>query len=331
MWTSAWYESSHSSKMTATSEPRSRSIEVTGWIVKRCIIRKRLDGQVAIVTAASEGVGEAVSAELARRGCRVIMACQTMHTAAEAKQRILLKYGALNPLCTTMDIADSKMQSLLTPVLPEQLQLEHLDLTSVASVRRFALRISVTVFKLNFLINKFSPIVDGSRIDVVTSCLSNFLLVQLMLPLLKQVGSIARVINVRVPATFCELSKVQSYCCLPGYGIHDREQMKIERHFKLVYMIRTSEMIRRFVGTGVLVVNVDSGLVRREVVRKSGKWISKVLAVLCNPIMKSSWTGVQTTMYTALTDQLLTGGYYSNCKLKRTDELVVEMVAHKQF
>ncbi|KAF6776350.1 hypothetical protein AHF37_03768 [Paragonimus kellicotti] len=315
--------------MMTTSEPRSRSTEVTGWIVKRCIIRKRLDGQVAIVTAASEGVGEAVSAELARRGCRVIMACQTMHTAAEAKQRILKKYGTLNPQCTTVDIADSKMQSLLTPVLPEQLQLEHLDLTSATSVRQFALRISVTVFKLNFLINKFGPILDGSQINVVTSCLSNFLLVQLMLPLLKQAGSIARVINVRVPAKFYELSKVQSYCRLADYGIHDREQIKIERHFRLVHMIRTSEMIRRFVGPGVLVVNVNSGFVRKEAVGKSRKWINKVLAILCNPILKSSWTGVQTTMYTVLTDQLITGGYYSNCKLRRTDELVVEIVARK--
>ncbi|KAF5405486.1 Retinol dehydrogenase 11 [Paragonimus heterotremus] len=315
--------------MTTTSEPRSRSTEVTGWIVKRCIIRKRLDGQIAIVTAASEGVGEAVSAELARRGCRVIMACQTMHTAVEAKQHILKKYGALNPQCKTMDIADGKMRSVLTPVLPEQLQLEHLDLTSVTSVRQFALRISVTVFKLNFLINKFGPIVDGFRIDVVTSCLSNFLLVQLMLPLLKQAESIARIINMRVPFTFWEPSKVQSYCSLPDYGIHYKEQMKIKRQFRMVFMMRTSEMIRQFIGTGVLVVNVNSGLVRKEVVRKSRNWISKVLAVICNPILKSSWTGVQTTMYTALTDELITGGYYSNCKLKRTDESVVEVVARK--
>lgn len=47
--------------------------------------QRRLNGKVAIVTGCNSGIGKETVKDLAKLGCRVIMACRNMKEAHKAK------------------------------------------------------------------------------------------------------------------------------------------------------------------------------------------------------------------------------------------------------
>ncbi len=63
----------------------------------KCLIEGRLDGKQALVTGANRGLGLELTAELARRGCNVIMACSDLDSAHKAKAQILEWSGEGQP------------------------------------------------------------------------------------------------------------------------------------------------------------------------------------------------------------------------------------------
>ncbi len=85
-----------------------------------CLLGGRLDGKIAIVTGANSGIGFETTAELARRGCRVIMACRDLEQARYARQRILTYYGEGLLTVYTRNIADNVLKQYLSPVTPCQ-------------------------------------------------------------------------------------------------------------------------------------------------------------------------------------------------------------------
>ncbi|KAF5394507.1 hypothetical protein PHET_11310 [Paragonimus heterotremus] len=98
--------------------------ELKGWWRKSCVVPGRLEGKVAVVTGANTGIGLVTAAELARRGCTVIMACRNTDRAEAAKNQILDKYGQSNPKNTTTDVADASVTKYLSPVTSEQVSSE---------------------------------------------------------------------------------------------------------------------------------------------------------------------------------------------------------------
>lgn len=87
-----------------------------------CALEGRLDGRVAVVTGASSGLGLQTTAELARRGATVIMACRDMERARSAKQRILTYYGEGLTTVYTHNVVNSYAQQYLAPVMPNQVR-----------------------------------------------------------------------------------------------------------------------------------------------------------------------------------------------------------------
>ncbi|KAF6771483.1 hypothetical protein AHF37_10263 [Paragonimus kellicotti] len=176
--------------------------QVKGWIHKSCIIVERLDGKLALVTGANSGIGLSIVAELARRGCRVIMACRNLDRGRAAKELILSQYGSSKPDSVKVDVADICVIPSLTTVESDLLILEKLDLASLDSVKDFANRVSKNFTKLDFLINnagliakEYATTVDGFEMTMGTNYLGPFLLTSLLLPLLER-GAPSRVINV---------------------------------------------------------------------------------------------------------------------------------------
>ncbi|THD19659.1 Retinol dehydrogenase 12 [Fasciola hepatica] len=94
--------------------------DTKGLITKRCIISKRLDGKIAIVTGANTGIGFYTAGELARRGAVVIMACRNKDRAEAAKAKLLSLYSESNADWMKTDVADPCVLESLKPIKADQ-------------------------------------------------------------------------------------------------------------------------------------------------------------------------------------------------------------------
>lgn len=80
----------------------------------------RLDGKVVVVTGANTGIGKETTAELARRGASVIMACRSLERAQNAKAEILDFYGEGKPSALTRNVPSPAIRKHLSPIKPDQ-------------------------------------------------------------------------------------------------------------------------------------------------------------------------------------------------------------------
>ena len=132
-----------------------------------------------IVTGANTGIGYETALDFARRGANVILACRNAKLGTEAAEKIRAESENAN------------------------VELELLDLSSLASTRAFAARILVKWNKLDILVNNaglagflnYTKTADGFESMFQVNYLSHFLLTRLLLDLLKQ-SAPSRIINV---------------------------------------------------------------------------------------------------------------------------------------
>jgi retinol dehydrogenase-12 len=113
----------------------------------------------AIITGATSGIGAETARVLAKRGARLVLPARSLKAAAEARARLLAECPA-----AAGDVV----------VMP-------LDLSSLASVRRFAARFLALGLPLNLLINnagkfadRFALSDDGVEMTFATNYLGTY-------------------------------------------------------------------------------------------------------------------------------------------------------------
>ncbi|VDO59245.1 unnamed protein product, partial [Schistosoma margrebowiei] len=267
--------------------------ETVGSRRKLCIINKRLDGKMAIVTGCNTGIGLYTASELARRGATIIMACRNIERANKAKTRLLEMYGKDNRESEQIDVACSQVKSFLKPIESDQvletmclrkvlinfffhnisisfqLIIEQLDLASLTSIREFVDRIKIKYNKIDFLINNAGLILqnyttteDGFEMTMGVNYFGPFLLTELLLPLLKNAAP-SRIINVssalhkdgRILKPDLQYSK-ENYNAMKAYSVS-----------KLANVIHTIELNERLKDSGVVAVCLHPGAVKTELMR----------------------------------------------------------------
>ena len=131
-----------------------------------------------IITGANTGIGYEAALDFAKRGANLILACRNEKLGNEAVEKIK---------------AESKN---------ENVQLELLDLGSLANTRAFAERILAKWNRLDILVNNaglagvdYKLTADGFETHFQVNYLSHFLLTRLLLDLLKK-SAPSRIINV---------------------------------------------------------------------------------------------------------------------------------------
>ncbi|KAF7261814.1 hypothetical protein EG68_00928 [Paragonimus skrjabini miyazakii] len=297
--------------------------EVKGWWRKSCIIQDRLDDRLAVVTGANTGIGLVTAAELARRGCTVIMACRSRERAQAAKKQILENYGQSNPKSTTLHVADECVTKFLSPVTSEQLVIEQLDLGSLKSVREFAARITSAYPNIHYLINNaglalanYETTEDGFEKTIGVNYLGPFLLTYLLLPNLKLAAPFSRIINVS------SLVHYWGSLCKPDLHIPKAvyDLTRAYRQSKLANVMHARELSRRLLGTSVTAVSLHPGVVNTEFFRQHTSLKNRIIHTLSKPMQISPWLGAQTTLYTVLSNNVVSGFYYDNCLPKRASE-----------
>ncbi|KAL7840818.1 hypothetical protein AOLI_G00261410 [Acnodon oligacanthus] len=251
----------------------------------------QLDGKTAIVTGANSGIGKETAKDLARRGARVILACRDMAKAEQAASEIIRDVGAAS-------------------VVPHKL-----DLSDTRSICEFAEHIYSTEKSLHFLINNagvamcpYATTEDGFEMQFGVNHLGHFFLTFLLMDLLKH-SAPSRVINVSSLAHsmgkihFEDLNSEKKYHPVKAYV-----------QSKLANVLFSRELAKRVEDLGVTVCAVDPGMVNTPLVRhmkKSFQFFVKTFGFL----VRTPAEGAYTSIYCALTPDLITGGYYSNCAL----------------
>ncbi|CAL8077492.1 unnamed protein product [Calicophoron daubneyi] len=280
---------------------------------KDCLLPKRLDEKLVVVTGCNRGIGLEAVGELARRGARVIMACRDMDKCRAARENLLKRFG----VHTSGKSASEDCPSFLTPIGESQLVCEQLDLASYGSIRAFAQRILQREHALDILINnagvhlaepKFDE-QDGIEFQMKVNYLGHFLLTELLFPLLAVAGDARVILLTSMLHRFAELNMTD--ICRPVVG-------SCYGTSKLANVIYARELSRRWANSDITVVSVNPGIVKTEIYHSRFRhWV--VHSLLPSYIVKTPLQGCQTIVYCALTDDLVPGACYTDCRVCRVN------------
>ncbi|KAM7543106.1 hypothetical protein Aperf_G00000008049 [Anoplocephala perfoliata] len=299
----------------------------------KCYETGRLDGKLVIVTGANAGIGKETASELARRGAKVIMACRNLEKAESAKADILSSYGEGQPTALTKNIVNDEVKKSLTPVKPEQLIIEKLDLSSFKSVREFAERFREKGSKIDILVNNagiyscpYGKTEDGFEMQIGVNHLGPFLLTELLLPNMNRSSEESRIILLTSGAhRRCRISLIPLNISKGEYS-----RLQCYSRSKLANAMYAQYLSRKLEADGIQIASVHPGFVRTEIFHNI-KFLPVLVNTLLLPFSKSPWEGAQTTLYVALTPRLNPGAYYADCAEAKAHPLVFDRTAQAEL
>ncbi|CAG2102656.1 unnamed protein product, partial [Medioppia subpectinata] len=240
----------------------------------RCESKRRLDGQVVVITGANTGIGKETAYQMTLRGAKAIIGCRDESRAENA-------------------IKDIKQRNPKADIysLP-------LDLSSLQSVRQFVIEITKRETKVDILINNagiaFTPewaTADGFEMAFGTNHLGHYLLTLSLLPILKSPGRPARILTVS--------SGAHVVGSIHFENIHLRngayESLKAYAQSKLANVLFTRELARR--------LGPDSGV---------HTFFAIIFNIIAINVIKGCQTTLYCALDEGLDNE--SGFYYDNCR-----------------
>lgn len=253
-------------------------------------------GRTAIVTGANAGLGFEVSKALAARNARVIMACRSPDRGEQARRQILEQ----------------------TPA--GTLQVEQLDVSSLASVRAFVERLSPEIATLDLLINNAgimavpkSASADGYEMQFATNHLGHFLLTGLLLPKLGATSG-SRVVAV---SSLAARSGQIDFDDLQGEKKYN--QWKAYNQSKLANLIFGIELQRRLTRSGsatIAAIAHPGGSSTNLFSTPGAGLVKRIVTSIIEPLFfQSAEAGAQPLLFAATSPDTVPGGYYGPAKM----------------
>ncbi|XP_047321461.1 short-chain dehydrogenase TIC 32, chloroplastic-like [Impatiens glandulifera] len=266
-------------------------------------------GLTAIVTGASSGIGEETARVLALRGVHVVMAVRNVETGRKIKEEIL------------KNVPNSKVDVM------------ELDLSSFASVRKFASEYKSSGLPLNLLINNaglmappFKLSQDKIELQFATNHLGHFLLTNNLLETMKNTARESqregRIVNVSSLGhqfvysegiRFDKINDESSYNSIFAYG-----------QSKLANILHANELARLFKEEGVEITanSLHPGSISTNLLRHHS-FIDGLVNMVGKYVLKNVPQGAATTCYVALNPQVkgVTGKYFSDSNIAEPSSL----------
>ncbi|VUZ54973.1 unnamed protein product, partial [Hymenolepis diminuta] len=228
------------------------------------------------------------------------MTCRNTERAEEARREILSIYGEGQPTSLKTNIVNEKIKEFITPVKPDQLIIEELNLGSFKSVRVFVERIHQKEMKIDILINNagiyccpYGKTEDGFESQIGINHLGHFLLTELLIP---EMNSASRIIILSSRA------HLYSKMSLIPLNVEEKDYSRFQCYYrsKLANAMYAQYLSKKLANKGILTASVHPGVVRTEISRND-RFSSVVFFGLGRPFTKNPWQGAQTTLYCALT------------------------------
>jgi len=279
------------------------------YVVKEQIIKRprplppytSQEGKTIVITGGGRGIGEQAVKKLVRLGARVIMGCRSPEVVKK-------KFYDLN----NEDSCNGYVE------------VYHLDLMSLSSVRTFAKTVTSLDCPLHVLINNAGIMFgdrketeDGFECQLATNYLGHFLLSHLLLPVLEKTGqedTLARIVNVSSAAHYCgswmnfsDLHLRNMYSPEQAYGNSKAAQIMFTSHLSTILKTQMSP---------VQVFSIHPGVVYTDL-HINVAWV-KIFSFIAKLLMKTAEQGGDTVVHAAL-DPGLKGHqvYLENCRQGR--------------
>ncbi|KAJ7969919.1 Short-chain dehydrogenase TIC 32 chloroplastic [Quillaja saponaria] len=254
---------------------------------------------------ASSGIGTETTRVLAKRGVRVIMGVRNVVAGEDVKEAIV------------KEIPTAKVDTM------------ELDLSSKASVQKFASEFNSSKLPLNILINNAgvmaTPFIlskDNIELQFATNHLGHFLLTNLLLENIKktarETAKEGRIINVSSEAHrhsyrggihFDKINDRSGYSSLAAYG-----------QSKLANVLHANELARRLKADelDITVNSLHPGVIVTNLFRHSSI-VDGLINMLGRFVLKNVQQGAATTCYVALHPQVkgISGQYFSDSNLAK--------------
>lgn len=258
----------------------------------------RADGKIVAVTGANSGIGQAIAAELNRRGAIVYMLIRNQQRGLESIKR--LEEAGCDP---------------------KRLIIRLVDLAQFSTLRRFADDFVKEVPRLDILICNagvlrvptFTKTVDGYEKTWQCNYLGHFLLTELLLPLISK-STDGRIINVSSvlyeygdTISLGVVNDPQNYGGMTAYSRSKMAQVMYTRH------------LARFVEKRNLPITVTvchPGNVDTNILKESGyQWVRVVFRPIMWFVLMTDDDGAQMPLYLAVSKKLpknSNGQYFRN-------------------
>ncbi|RZC57336.1 hypothetical protein C5167_004640 [Papaver somniferum] len=243
-------------------------------------------GLTAIVTGASSGIGSETARVLAMRGVHVVMGVRNMAAGKDVQETIIKANSS------------AKVDAM------------ELDLSSMASVRKFASEFKSLDLPLNILINNAGVMAcpfmlshDNIEMQFATNHLGHFLLTDLLSETMKSTASKSS-IEGRIVNVSSEVHRLAYKEGIRFDKINDRSeynQLWAYGQSKLANILHANELTRRFKEGGVQITanSLHPGIIMTNILRHHNI-IGGLSFILGKPAVKNVQQGASTTCYAAL-------------------------------
>ncbi|VDL58180.1 unnamed protein product [Hymenolepis diminuta] len=150
--------------------------------------------------------------------------------------------------------------------------------------------------------------------QVGTNHLGHFLLTELLLPEVNAGGKGTRII------LLSSVANLHAKDSLLPLNVDEAHYNSLQCYFrsKLANAMYANYLSKKLLPTGIQTASVHPGGVMTEISRH-------------NLLLRNPWEGAQTTIYTALTQNLHSGDYYADCKVAKVNPLVYDMKAQEEM
>ncbi|XP_050225163.1 short-chain dehydrogenase TIC 32, chloroplastic-like isoform X1 [Mercurialis annua] len=263
-------------------------------------------GLTAIVTGASSGIGQETTRVLALRGVHVIMAVRNVAAGKNVKETIV------------KEIPSAKVDAM------------ELDLSSMASVKKFASDFKSSSLPLNILINNagvmatpFMLSKDNIELQFATNHIGHFLLTSLLLDTMKKTSRASnkegRIVNVSSEAhryPYEEGIRFDKINDQTGYGSY-----RAYGQSKLANVLHANELARQLKqedGVNITANSLHPGVISTNLFRHMGV-VNGIVDKIGGLVLKNVQQGAATTCYLALNPQVkgISGEYFSDSNVAK--------------
>jgi len=268
-----------------------------------------MEGEVALITGGTSGIGKATATALAAMGAEVVVSGRSEERGEAAVEEIRERSGN------------------------EKVSLVLADLAVQAEVRGLAQafkerhdRLDVLVNNAGIIQSKRTETPDGIELTLAVNHLAPFLLTNLLLGLLKE-SAPSRIITVSSEARreaeiyFDDLQSERRYRAFRVYGMT-----------KLANILFTYELAERLAGTGVVANCLHPGSVNTNFANNN-RSLGTLLFRAFKPFMRTPEQGADTVVYLAVSPETreMTGRYMTDRKVISSYEEPHDVLAQKRL
>jgi len=249
-----------------------------------------LSGKTVVITGVNSGLGLESMRVLALRGARVIGLARTQAKADEACASV--PGNTLGLPCELSDLASVQ--------------------ACVRAIEALDTPIDILMTNAGIMAPMQMSRANGVEMQFATNHLGHFVLVEGLRGRVEQargriviLSSAAHTLTVSGGIDFDNLDAAQGYNPWRFYG-----------QSKLANLLHARELARRLEGTGVTVNALHPGIIRTNLARDTGGFMTKLMTLFAPLLEKTLEQGAATQCYVATHPELdgVTGQYFSDCK-----------------